>query len=252
MPLRIALIADIHGNTVALEAVLAGLERHPTDHIVCLGDIAAGGPDPAGAIDRLRELGCLTVRGNTDVGMVDMPDWWLEPSSIGLPEAAIPGMEISVWAAEQLSEAHRRHLAGLPGTRALDLGLAGRMLAFHGSPRSADELITATTPDDALEEMVEGIPATVLAGGHTHVPLVRRAGHRTLVNPGSVGMPFETYGYAGGVPVLWHAAYAVVTVDGPEVSFSLRQVAVDRDAVEDSVRESGMPHAEWWLGLRRA
>jgi predicted phosphodiesterase len=66
--MRIGLISDIHGNTVALDAVLTDMNRYRTDVTVCLGDIAAGGPDPGGAVDRIAELGCVAVQGNTDAG----------------------------------------------------------------------------------------------------------------------------------------------------------------------------------------
>jgi predicted phosphodiesterase len=249
--MRIALLADIHGNTVALDAVLADLERHRADRVVCLGDIAAGGPDPGGAIDRLIEIGAVAVQGNTDAGMVEMPGWWLDPASIGLPDAAVPIVEISVWTAHQLSTDHRRYLRDLPPTFTLNLGQPGEMLAFHGSPTSPDDIITATTPAEDIDRMLGGANAAVLAGGHTHVPLVRRHGTQTFVNPGSVGMPFADYGYAGGVGVLDHAAYAIVETIGQEITISLHQVAVDPSALASSVTQSVMPHGDWWLQLRR-
>src|SRR5207248_10178676 len=64
--MRVALIADIHGNAVGLDAVLAELEREPVDSIVCLGDVAQGGAEPAQVVDRLRALGCRCVFGNSD------------------------------------------------------------------------------------------------------------------------------------------------------------------------------------------
>ena len=98
--------------------------------------------------------------------------------------------------------------------------------------------------------MLDGADETVLAGGHTHVPLVRRHGIHTLVNPGSVGLPFAQYGYAGGVAVLAHAAYAIMTVSRGQMNIDLRQVDVDAAALDARVAQSGMPRAEWWLGLR--
>lgn len=249
--MRVALISDIHGNTVALDAVLNDMSRARPDVIVCLGDIAAGGPDPGGAVDRIAELGCVAVQGNTDAGMVDMPAWWRDPASIGLPAPALPGLEVSVWSAEQLSHEQRNYLDALPGTSLVEFGSASEILAFHGSPRSADEIIMATTPADELDAMLDGAIVSILAGGHTHVPLVRRHGNQTLLNPGSVGMPFAEYGYAGGVAVLPHAAYAMVTAVSNEVNIELRQVLVDHAALEGSVASSEMPHADWWLGLRR-
>ncbi len=249
--MRIALISDIHGNSVALDAVLADMRDLPTDLVVCLGDIAAGGPDPVGAIDRLRDLDHVAVQGNTDAGMVDMPEWWRDPASRGIPDDAAPGLDISVWTAEQLSSDQQRYLAGLPLTTSIDLTQGGDLLAFHGSPRSADDTITASTSPEELDRMISGFSEGVLVGGHTHVPLLRMHGTRLVANPGSVGMPFAAYGYAGGVEVLPHGAYAVMTADATRIDVEFRQVAVDPRAVIRSVRRSGMPHGEWWLGLRR-
>lgn len=248
--MKIGLVSDIHGNTVAFDAVVADMADAPPDVVVCLGDIAAGGPDPVGAIDRVSELGCVAVQGNTDAGLVDMPAWWRDPAAIGLPDAAIPGMEVTVWSADALAAAHRTYLAGLPFTARIDLREVGGLLAFHGSPRSFDELMTASTPPEELDEMIEGVSASVLAGGHTHVPLLRRHRGITVINPGSVGMPFRRYGYAGGVPVLDCAEYAILSVVGPLVRVEHRQVSVDRNALERSVARSGMPHSDWWLGAR--
>lgn len=245
--MRIALISDIHGNTVALDAVLADLEGVDPDIIVCLGDIAAGGPDPAGAIDRVASLNAVTVQGNTDAGLVDMPPWWTDPTSIGLPDDVVPGMEITVWSSGQLTASHRSYLAELPVTATVDMGTAGDMLAFHGSPQSADDIITAFTPPDDLDRMLAGHDARWLVGGHTHVPLVRVHRGRTVANPGSVGMPFAEYGYSGGVSVLEHAAYAIVTVTDERAAIELRQTQVSDAALRASVARSGMPHAEWWL-----
>jgi len=246
--MRIALISDIHGNTVALDAVLADIGD--SDLMVCLGDIASGGPDPNGAVERIAELGGVAVRGNTDMGMVDVPEWWRDPSSVGLPEDAVPGLDISVWSAEQLTAEHLQYLAELPPTATIGLGTVGGLLAFHGSPRSADDLLTAATPNRELDEMFEGVTASVLVGGHTHVPLVRRYGTKTILNPGSVGLPFAEYGYAGAAAVPQHAAYAVLLIDGGTMGIELRQAHVDHERLRKSVARSHMPHADWWLGLR--
>lgn len=89
-----------------------------------------------------------------------------------------------------------------------------------------------------------------LAGGHTHVPLLLRHRSSTIINPGSVGMPFGRYGTAGAVPVLSDASYALITARGPRVSIDFREVEVDERKLARQVASSGMPHAQWWLGLR--
>lgn len=115
-----------------------------------------------------------------------MPVWWRDPVTAGLPAAAAPGLEACVWGAGQLSREQRRYLASLPATTTLRLGLSGDLLAFHGSPRSAGELVMAETPASQLDEMfADAGSASILAGGHTHVPLVRRYRQQTIVNAGA-------------------------------------------------------------------
>ena len=72
--MRIALVADVPGNAVALDVVLARLDTEQPDHIVCLGDVATPGPDPIGVIGRLRALNCSVVMGNWDEWLLRMGD----------------------------------------------------------------------------------------------------------------------------------------------------------------------------------
>lgn len=248
--MRVALIADIHGNATALRSVLDDIAMLDVDSVVCLGDLAANGPEPGSAIDMVRELECPVVIGNTDVAMLDVPEWWRDPVSVGAPETAQRIVAASAWCADQLDSGHLEFLAGLPSTLELDLGDAGRVLCFHGSPRSSTDVITDETPPNEVAEMMDGSSHRFLAGGHTHVPLVRSLGDQTIINPGSVGMPFASCGFVGEVPVMNHAAYAVVAATATDVSVEFREVPIDVDALARVVRSSGMPHGEWWLGLR--
>lgn len=249
--MRVGLISDIHGNTLALDAVLGDMDQRGVDMVVCLGDVAANGPDPAGAVDRIADLACPVVMGNTDADLVAAPDWWHDPASVGAPESAQRIAEISLWCAAQLASNHRQFLSELPATIDVDLGDAGRMLGFHGSPKSATDIVTADTPPDELDQMLDGAGERLLAGGHTHVSMVRRHRTQTIINPGSVGLPFADYGYVGDVAVLDHAEYALIDTDGAAVCVDLRQVPVDRDVLSRQVGASGMPHGAWWVDLRR-
>src|ERR671935_1311200 len=179
---RLALISDIHGNGVALDAVLAELTRWRVDEIICLGDVAVGGPQPQAVIARLRELDCRSVRGNAE-------GWLLDGLPPGRSEETRRLGEIVAWARAALSRDDLEYLAGLPPTLTVTAdGLS--LLCFHGSPRSDVESLLATTSDDKLDEALAGAPAArVLAGGHTHLQLLRPYGERLLVNPGSVGLP---------------------------------------------------------------
>jgi predicted phosphodiesterase len=241
---RTGLIADIHGNLIALEAVLAHLARDRVDQIVCLGDVAALGPQPGEAIARLRELGCACVLGNTDA--------WLLPDPPLPAEAATtaPVAELTQWCAERLTAAEFDFVRQLRPTAEIALGGGRTLLAFHASPRSVDDVIAATTPDAEVAAMLAGRRADVYAGGHTHVQLLRRLGQAHVINPGSVGLP----GVGPGGPDLpvnqgvdW-AEYVIIESGDGELSIAFRRVPLDVAEMAAVAGDVGMPHLDWWDG----
>lgn len=181
--MRIGLISDIHGNLVALEAVLADLADQAVDQIMCLGDVAATGPQPHQTIKRLQSLGCRVVMGNAD-------EWLLDPQPATSTEHE-PHIAIDSWCIEQLSADDLAFLRIFEPTIALPLSPTATLRCVHGSPRSTIEPIESTTPDEQLAAILEEQAARVIARGHTHVQMLRRFRDKLLVNPGSVGLPFE-------------------------------------------------------------
>ena len=126
--MRLGLISDIHGNRLALDAVLEELEREGVDEFICLGDVAVG-PQPAEALERVRELKCPVVMGNWDAAFLgDMPT---PKDKIG--EQLV---EIGEWWASYLSPADREYMAGFAPTVKIEVG-STPVLFFHGSPRSS-------------------------------------------------------------------------------------------------------------------
>ncbi len=236
--MRIALIADIHGNLAALDAVLQDLAAACPDRMVCLGDVAATGPQPRAVLERLRALQCPIVLGNTDA-------WLMAPSDTAADEDARKVAEIDRWCAEQLTHADRAFIHTFVPTITLPLGDARQLLCYHGSPRSYDDVIAATTPDDELAPMFAGRTATVMAGGHWHFPMLRHYRESLLVNPGSVGLAYDLR-TAGGVRVPPHAAYALLTAGDDSLRIEFRRVPYDRHATVRAMFERGMPHAVWW------
>lgn len=238
--MRIALIADIHGNFTALEAVLAGLNEDPVDQMVCLGDVAIFGPQPGETLARLRDLGCPVVMGNTDA-------WALDPQPHPVrDENTVYFNEIERWGAAHLSDEERGFIRTFQPTVAVDLGEQTALRCYHGSPRSYHDAIVATTPDEELARLFGDAPATILAGGHTHLPFVRRFQQSIVLNPGSVGLPYERLPGDRVHNPPW-AEYAILTVSGSNMRVELRRTPVDVTQVIQAVRRSGMPHAEWWL-----
>jgi putative phosphoesterase len=245
---RVALLADIHGNAVALEAVLRDLERQPIDQVVCLGDVAATGPQPQAVLASLRRLGCPVVMGNADV-------WLLNPTpSGGDDETTRRWLAIDTWCLAQLSEEDLAFVRTFQSTVACALGDGPTVLCFHGSPRSNHDELRATTPEAELANLLGNTDATVLAGGHTHEQLLRRVGRSLLLNPGSIGLPFERRivgpNEAGRTPP-W-SEYAVIAAEEGRLEVSFRRVPLDVDAVIAAALHSGMPEAEWWADGWRA
>ncbi len=236
--MRIALIADIHGNLLALDAVLAELEQESPDRLICLGDVAAG-PQASEAVERIRALDCPVIMGNWDAWFVDgVPDDERElERRIG---------EIGRWWAEGISEEDRSYIASFVPTVELTLADDAKMLCFHGSPSSFNDVILSTTTEAAVERMLDGINATVYAGGHTHVQMLRRLRSSILVNPGSVGLPFRRW-LPDKICVAPWAEYALVSSEDGRLNVELRRTAYDVDRFLRISADSGMPHAEWWI-----
>ena len=236
--MQIAIISDIHGNAVALESVLNELKQEHIGHVVCLGDIATDGPQPREVIAQLKTLDSSVVMGNMDA-------WILKPPP--REERVRRIKEIQFWSVSQLSPDDLDYLRTFRSTVELPLDETTGLLCYHGSPQSNEQSVSSTTADEDLERMLSGYQATVLAGGHTHRQMVRRYGDITLLNPGSVGAPIPVTGHDP------HPAWAEYGVIGWEENghrVELRRVPLDVALLADSARDSGMPHADWWLTLR--
>ena len=237
--MRVAVIADIHGNLTALDAVLADLEDTGYDRVVCLGDVAATGPQPHETVARLGALGCPVVMDNTDAA--SFRPVRLSPTDDDARRFA----EIAAWCAAQLTPEDLAYMRTFQPTLTVPLGYDATLLCCHGSPRSNTEGILATTPDAALARMLAGYDATVLASGPTHAPFIRRYGGALLLNPGSVGLPYELTGEGTRNPP-W-AEYSIVEWRAGAVNIALRRVSIDVDMVVCAALRSGMPHADWWV-----
>lgn len=243
--MRIGLIADIHGNLLALDTVLAALAHERLDRLICLGDVAVLGPRPVETLARLRDLACLVILGNTDAWLLATPPD--DPNAQSSPPVAA----LTRWTRDRLTAADLAYLRTFPPTLAVPLGGGRSLLCCHGSPRSYDDVIAATTSDDALDAALDGHRPTILVGGHTHVQLVRRHGAMQIINVGSVGLP----GVGPGTPdlpinsdVAW-AEYGILDVAGERLGIELRRLPLALSPILADARASGMPEYDWWRGL---
>jgi predicted phosphodiesterase len=149
------------------------------------------------------------------------------------------------WSRSKLSSAELDFVRSFERDREIDLGGASTLCVFHGSPRSNMEDIVATTSTDILDEMLAGATATVMAGGHTHIQMLRQHRGNLLVNPGSVGLAFKDFVSGGAPTILSHAEYAIVQAAGGTIEVRLRRVALDRDKLREASRQSDHPLSEF-------
>lgn len=236
--MRIGLISDIHGNLIALESVLSELKQEQIDRVICLGDVAALGPQPREVIGRLRELSCPVVMGNTD-------DWYLQP----LPEGDDELREIAQWGLQQFTDADLDYLRSFQPVIEMTLDTDKTLLCSHGSPRSYTDVITSTTPTAEVRSMFAGYQALIMVGGHTHVQMLRRYEQAFIINPGSVGLPGvgpDREDLPRNKHVHW-AEYAIITLHNGHVSFDLRRTPLDIPALLQAGYASGMPDIDSWV-----
>jgi putative phosphoesterase len=217
---RTALISDVHGNLAALEAVLAEVEREDVERIAFGGDAVLGGPEPAACVDRLREVGdrLVAIRGNTDRYIAERtrPEW-----------AAWPA-DAATWSRDRLGADRVAWLEALPAT--LELAEHDALLV-HATPSSDEEVILPDTPQDEAAAMIGEVEVACVLYGHIHVQHRRPVGDVLLVNPGSVGLPYDGDR---------RAAWAVL--DGSEVTF--HRTAYDIEPVIAALEGDRYPGVE--------
>jgi predicted phosphodiesterase len=235
---RFAVISDVHGNRWALEAVLDDIERLQIADVINLGDALYGPLDPLGTADILVDRAYPTVRGNEDRIIT---------------ESDGSSSDTLAFVGEQLRSTHLEWL------RSLKAGIVvGDLFACHGSPTSDTAYLLwdvgragarRRTPVD-VEAALGEIESSLILCGHDHVPwTMLLPGGRTVVNPGSVGLPAYSddlphpHVMETGTP---HARYSVITRMERGWSVSDRAVPYDWESAADAaVRNGRLDWAEW-------
>ncbi len=230
--IRLALLSDIHGNAVALDAVRAAIAREKPDAILVGGDLAFNGPDPALAIDGVRELeaaGALVIAGNTDIAVADF-DYsaafpWLAD---GVPDSYRFAAE---WAHEAMGPERVDWLRRLPAERRIWCEDT-LVLLTHASPGSQTSGFDQVLDPTIAIERLSRTDARVICCGHTHLPEIRDFGWKMIVNAGSAGYVFD------GEPT---ATWAMVEIEGNEVRAEIRRTPFDELAVANAISARGLP-----------
>jgi putative phosphoesterase len=241
--MRIAVVADIHGNVRALRAVMDDLKQVAPDTVVNLGDCVSGPLEAAETADVLISLAWTTIRGNHD-------RWLLEKSAdqMGSSDKA---------AAAELKNHHSAWLSTLDATAEVE-----DLLLCHGTPDSDTTYLNESVEPDGrvrlatqveIKRRLDGTSARVILCGHSHMArIVGLDDGRLIVNPGSIGLPAYTdtkpvkHSMEMGAP---HARYAVLerkkAADPWQVSF--RIVAYDWNAAADRAAATGSENWARWI-----
>ena len=232
MSSRVAVLSDIHGNVIALEAVRKAIKREKPEAVLIAGDLVMNGPDPSATVGALREMesdGAIIVQGNTVIAVADF-DFaaafpWLRD---GVPDAMRDAAE---WAHDALDDAALAWLRRLPAERRLMVGDT-MFLVTHASPGSQTAGFDRDLDPSVTIERLSGTDARAICCGHTHVPEVRDFGWKQIVNAGSAGYVFD------GDPT---ASWALVTVDGEAVTAEIRRTEFDTLAAANAITARGLP-----------
>jgi len=232
--MRYAIIADIHANQAAFQAVLKDIDKKGgVDEVWCLGDIVGYGPDPGACIDLMQELKPICVAGNHDLAAIDKLDL-----AYFNPLAA----EACRWTMQQLSPEHIEYLENLPL-----VSEQGDFYLVHGSP--VDPVLEYVISTSIAENNFRRFETSYCLIGHTHAPLAFRQEDdgcvslpltpnvglllgkaRMIINPGGVGQPRD------GDP---RAAYAIY--DSEANMFRPFRVEYDISATQDRMMKAGLP-----------
>ncbi|HEY7849994.1 MAG TPA: metallophosphoesterase [Ktedonobacterales bacterium] len=221
----LAVIADLHGNLPALEAVLADLERVQPDAVVIAGDFVNRGPQSHAVVARAARLGFAAISGNHDT--------WLAALARG--EGWPEGWDTSWWtpvrrASEELAVDDLRWLLALPSTLRIALPGADPALIVHGSPRHSREGMGRMVSDERLAEALTSVEERTIIGAHIHYPYERWLGDQHVVVVSAVGCPFN-----GDI----NAQYGLFTWDDGVWRFEHRSVAYDHEPLYAAWRASG-------------
>lgn len=232
--MRYALLGDIHGNTEALEVVLASLANQSVDKIVCLGDVVGYGAEPAACLERIRGLGCDCIAGNHD---------WAAVGLISIDCFNAYAKAAALWTRNQLSDDQKQWLANLPLTLTYE-----HCAVAHGTFHRPQDFNYIQTVDDAHRsfEDLKKMGSALGFLGHSHVPvgffdtdpitytldpeIPLDDEMAIIVNAGSVGQPRDENN---------KASYAIF--DSEAKAVSIVRLDYDIDAAANKIRAAGLP-----------
>lgn len=226
MAVRIAVIADIHGNQLALEAVLHDLaQQERYDQLIIAGDLCLNGPYPREVLNTVQDLHCPVLQGNVDLETV-----------ICAPEKSARKRNAINWTREQIGQAGIDYLAALPFAHRAVNPAGPDLLVVHANPLNLEDALFPNADNETLERLLGGLDAGIgaLAFGHLHISYTRRWRQLLLADVASCGLPRDCD---------LRAAYGILTWQQKRWEAEIRRVPYDTQAVAWQISRCGMPDA---------
>jgi predicted phosphodiesterase len=148
-----------------------------------------------------------------------------------------------LWCRDKISRSQLEFVRTFEEGLTLQLGKHHKLQLFHGSPSSNLINLLPDTSSEELEDLLGERRSAVMAGGHTHIQMLRQHQGTLLINPGSVGAPFREYPVSGPPAILPHAEYAIVEARGADINVMMQRVSLDRVALASAAAASKNPLA---------
>ena len=226
--MRIAIISDVHGNLLALEAVLRDIQHQGADLVLCGGDVALKGSRPSEVVDLLAARCAFTVKGNTDAYLTGE----LPPRNYGNPQHW--KSRLFRWTVEKLGEARIAGIKNYGFSYRVDGGAHGDLLLVHANPHDMEAAMDPGAPDAVLRHQTRDANAKVIAFGHLHVAYQRKLDDVLLVDVASVGNPRDRDP---------RPAYGMFTLSDSGWKVELRRVDYPLMQAASDFRVQGVPGA---------
>ncbi len=223
--LRIAVISDIHGYSLALDRVLDDIAHHNVDQVVVAGDLVEGGPDPVGVLDRVLGLDCPVIQGNTDY---DIAKRHRDSRS-------------AAWTERQIGTEGRNWLLNLPFEHRVTPPGANSpwhdLLVVHANPTDFSRAMEPDASEEELGLLIGKTKAAVIAFGHIHIAYTRQVGRMQLIDVSAVGNPKDHDLRSKWGLMSWNPEDMAWTTELHYVDYPL-------EGTEYQLRTSGIPQAE--------
>ena len=236
--MKLAFISDIHGNAIALKAVLQDIEKKRVDKIYVLGDLCYRGPEPKRSVDLVRSLHTDVIKGNAD-------EWVVR----GVREGEVPDKVLEImnverdWTVSLLDETDLDYLDSLPNEMKGEVEGIG-FHAFHATPSSLFDVVLPSEDDEALQaKLIASEEFQIYIYAHIHKPYIRYLNGKVVMNIGSVGLPLDG---------LTKSSYGIVEINDGNFSTSIERIEFDFEKVMEKYKEVDYPNEKMVETIRTA